>query len=113
MSPAAYEFQSGTPGARCSILSGRSQAPYLGFTDEAGNIIGAKFDGVSGLELIDRKLNPFFSSKAVDEAIRQAAVARYYSLQAVWELPTPNAVNAANRFIQSNNITGIRVRLAQ
>ncbi len=113
MSPAAYDFQSGTPGARSSLLTGRSQAPYLEFTNEAGQTIGAKYDGVQGLELIDRKLNPFFSAKAVDEATRQAAVARYYDLQAVWELPTPRAVSSANRFMQTNNITGITVRLGQ
>ena len=42
----------------------------------------------------------------------QAAVAQHYGLQAVWELPNPAAVSAANRFMQSNNITGITVRLA-
>lgn len=112
MSAAAYRYQSGAPGARSNLLTGRSQVPYLEFTDDIGNVVGAKFDGVRGLELIDRKLNPFFSPKAVNEAVRQAAVARYYGLQAVWELPTPTAVGAANRFMQSNGITGITVRLA-
>ncbi len=107
----AYNFQSGTLGARSNLLTGRSQVPYLSFTDESGNIIGAKFDGVNGTELIDAKLNPFFSTKAVDEATRQAAVAQYYRLQAVWEFPTQDAVNAANRFMQTNNIAGITVRL--
>ena len=111
MSSNAYNFQSGTLGARSSLITGRSQTPYLSFTDESGNIIGAKFDGVNGTELIDAKLNPFFSAKAIDEATRQAAVARYYGLQAVWEFPTQDAVNAANRFMQTNNVTGITVRL--
>jgi hypothetical protein len=113
MPRAAYEFQSGAPGARSNLLTGRSQAPYLEFTNEAGETIGAKFDGVQGLEVIDRKLNPYFTAKAVGQATRQAAVARYYGLQAVWELPTPSAVNAANRFMRANNITGITVRLAR
>ena len=112
MKPNAYNFQSGAPGARSNFLTGRSQAPYLSFKDKSGNVIGAKFDGVQGRELIDRKLNPFFSAKAIDEAKRQAAVAQHYGLQAVWELPDQAAVNAANRFMQSNNITGITVRLA-
>jgi RHS repeat-associated protein len=113
MSPAAYEFQSGTVGARSNLLTGRSQAPYLEFMNEAGQTVGAKFDGVDGLELIDRKLNPFFNAKAVDQATRQAAVAQYYGLQTVWEFPTSDAVSAANRFMQTNNITGITVRLGQ
>jgi Pretoxin HINT domain len=109
----AHAFQSGTPGARSNPLTGRSQVPYLEFTDEAGNVVGAKFDGVQGLEVIDRKLNPFFSAKAVDEAMRQSAVAQQYGLQAVWELPTQLAVDAANRFMRANSVTGILVRLAQ
>ena len=113
MRPDAYKFQSGTAGARSGVEGGRSLAPYLEFTDDAGKTIGAKFDGVQGLEVIDRKMNPFFSAKAVDEARRQAAVARHFGLQAVYELPTPAAVNAANRFMKINNIEGITVRLAQ
>jgi RHS repeat-associated protein len=113
MRPDAYEYQSGAPGARSNALTGYSQAPYLEFTDASGTIVGAKFDGVQGLELIDRKLNPYFSAKAVNEAIRQAAVAKHYGLQAVWELPSPAAVSAANRFMQHNNVTGIIVRLAK
>ncbi len=112
MRPDAYNFQSGAAGARSNVLTGRSQAPYLEFTDEAGNVVGAKFDGVQGSELIDRKLNPVFSSKAVDQATRQSAVAQRYGLQAVWELPNQQALDAANRFLRSNNITGITTRLA-
>ena len=113
MRPDAYEFQSGASGARSNPLSGRSQAPYLEFTDDAGKVVGAKFDGVQGSELIDRKLNPVFSAKAVDQARRQSAVAKHYCLKAVWELPDQKALDAANRFLQSNNITGITTRLAQ
>jgi hypothetical protein len=113
MRPDAYNFQSGTPGARSNVLTGRSQAPYFEFQDQQGNIIGAKFDGVQGMQAIDRKLNPYFSAKAVDEAARQTAVAQYYGLEAVWELPTQEAVDAANRFMQTKNITGITVRLAK
>jgi hypothetical protein len=94
-------------------MTGRSQAPYLEFTDEAGSVIGAKFDGASGFELIDRKLNPFFSEKVIDQASRQLAVANHYGLRAVWELPTPQAIDAANRFLQANRISGIVVRLAK
>jgi RHS repeat-associated protein len=112
MRPDAYRYQSSAPGARSSVLTGRSQAPYLEFTTPEGEIIGVKFDGVTSTELIDRKLNPFFSQKAVDEATRQAAVAQHYGLQAVWELPTPKAVSAAERFLNVNSISGIVVRQA-
>jgi RHS repeat-associated protein len=108
----AYNHQSSAPGARSNVLTGRGQAPYLEFIDPAGNVIGAKFDGVRGFELIDRKLNPFFSAKAIDQATRQVAVARHYGLKVVWELPTQQAVEAANRFLSTNNIRGITLRVA-
>ena len=113
MRPDAYRHQSGAPGARSSRGTGYSQAPYLEFTDASGAKVGAKFDGLSGTELIDRKLNPYFSPKAVDQALRQAAVSRHYGLTAVWEMPTQEAVDAANRFMKSNSIEGIIVRLAR
>jgi hypothetical protein len=113
MRPDAYRYQSGAPGARSNRLTGYGQAPYLEFTDASGATVGAKFDSVSGYELIDRKTNPFFSAKAVDQARRQAAVARHYGLTAVWELPNQEAVDAASRFMKSNDVEGIVVRLAQ
>ncbi|MFC5824753.1 RHS repeat-associated core domain-containing protein [Nonomuraea insulae] len=112
MRPDAYRYQSGTPGARSNAVSGYGQAPHISFVDDAGETIGAKFDGVQGNELIDRKLNPMFTTKAVDQARRQSAVAQHYGLQAVWELPTTQAVAAANRFMGANGITGILVRHA-
>ncbi|MEM9204019.1 MAG: hypothetical protein AAGC53_20455 [Actinomycetota bacterium] len=65
-----------------------------------------------GDTLIDRKLNPFFSAKAVDAARRQIAVADHFRMNVVWELPTPEAVSAAERFMQSSEISGITIRLA-
>jgi hypothetical protein len=72
-----------------------------------------KSEPVKGMQAIDRKINPYFSAKAVDEATRQAAVAQYHGLEAVWEHPTQEAVDAANRFMRTNNITGITVRLSK
>jgi len=109
----AYDFQSSAPGARSNVQTGRSQAPYIDFTDPNGQVIGAKFDGARGSELIDRKMNPVFSAKAVDQAQRKAAVAQHHGLQAVWELPDAKAVEAANRFMKANKIVGITVRLPQ
>ena len=113
MRPDAYEYQSSASGARSGVDSGRSQAPYLEYQDDSGRVVGAKFDGVSGTELIDRKLNPVFSAKAVDQARRQVAVAQHHGLQAVWELPSQRAVDAANRFMTANKIEGIVVRLKE
>ncbi|MGQ0799431.1 MAG: RHS repeat-associated core domain-containing protein, partial [Pseudomarimonas sp.] len=113
MRPDAYRYQSSAPGARSSVESGRSQAPYLEFKDASGQTVGAKFDGVSETELIDRKLNPVFSAKAIDQARRQVAVAQHHGLQAVWELPSQRAVDAANRFMTTNEIDGITVRLKE
>jgi len=87
MRPDAYRYQSSAPGARSNAIAGRSQAPYVEFIDKSGQTVGAKFDGVAGDELIDRKVNPVFSAKAADQARRQAAVAEHYGMQAVWELP--------------------------
>jgi len=108
----AYEFQSRASGARSNVVTGRSQAPYLEFVDESGAVVGAKFDGGSGSELIDRKIDPVFSAKAVNQARRKSAVARHFSLTAVWETKTPSAVSAADRFMKTNEIEGIVVRLA-
>ncbi|MCB1051248.1 MAG: hypothetical protein KDC71_11670 [Acidobacteria bacterium] len=74
-------------------------------------IIGAKFDGISSSELIDRKLNPVFSPKAVYQATRQAAVGKRYKIPVIWELPSQNAVYAANRFLTALNIPWIKTRL--
>jgi filamentous hemagglutinin len=113
MSNHAYEYQSSAPGARSNYQTGRSQAPYLSFVNEAGETVGAKFDGAFGSELIDRKINPTFSPKAVNQAQRQAAVGAHHGLDVVWELPDEKAVKAANRFMEANKITGIKVRLKE
>ncbi|MDX8031923.1 RHS repeat-associated core domain-containing protein [Lentzea sp. BCCO 10_0856] len=108
----AYDYQSSAPGARSNAVTGRGQAPYLEFADDAGNKIGAKFDGVSGNEVIDRKLNVVWSNKSADQATRQAATAAHYGLKAVWELPTAAAAGGATRFLADRGITGILVRVA-
>jgi len=98
-------------GARSNAVTGRPQAPYLENRDVNGDVVGAKFDGVNGNELIDRKMNPVFSNKAVAQATRQSAVARHYGLKAVWELPNSKSVDAAKRFMKVNEIEGIEIRM--
>jgi len=82
----------------------------LEFIDDSGQKVGAKFDEFSGIEVIDRKINPFFSRKYVDEARRQSLAAKRYGLKPVWELRDSNAVNAAKRFVIKNGFD-INVRL--
>ncbi|MDQ1006442.1 RHS repeat-associated protein [Streptomyces sp. V4I23] len=112
MPPNAYNYQSGVAGARSNPATGRGMAPQLEMPGADGIPVTAKFDGVNGNEIIDRKLNPRFTEKAVDQARRQAATAVYNGLQAVWELPTADAVAAANRFMTYAGITTITVRMA-
>ncbi|WP_436698720.1 Kelch repeat-containing protein [Nocardioides sp. BYT-33-1] len=112
MSERAYGHQSGAPGARSNPATGRGMAPQLEMPGVDGSMVTARFDGVRGSEIIDRKLNPVFSAKAVAQAQRQAAVAAYNGYQAVWELPTPQAVAAANRFMDYAKISTIVIRQA-
>lgn len=112
MSKRAYDYQSGAPGARSNPATGRGMAPQLEMPGADGSTVTARFDGVEGSEIIDRKLNPVFSSKAVAQARRQAGVAAYNGYQAVWELPTPQAVAAANRFMDYAGVSSIIVRQA-
>ncbi|MFF4658141.1 Hint domain-containing protein [Streptomyces sp. NPDC001381] len=96
----AYEFQSGTSGARSAVDSRRALAPPLEMPAADGSVVTAKFDGVDGIEIIDRKTNPRFTEKAVDLARRQAAKAAYHGLTPVYEVPNATALAAMNRFMQ-------------
>ena len=108
----AYDYQSGVSGARSNAVTGRPMAPQLEMPALDGSTVTAKFDGIDGNEIIDRKLNPMFTVGAVDLARRQAATAAYNGFQAVWELPTEEAVAAANRFMDYAGISTIVVRMA-
>lgn len=112
MPQGAYDYQSGTLGARSNPLTGRSMAPQLEMPGVDGSTVAARFDGINGSEAIDRKLNPVFSAKAVWQARRQAGVAAYNGFQAVWELSTPQSVSAANRFMDYAGISTLIVRQA-
>ena len=90
----------------------QSLAAQLKMLAADGLTVTAKFDGVDGNEIIDRKLNPRFSPKAVDQAQRQAATAAYNGLLALWKLSIQDAVDAVNRFMRYANIGTITVRLA-
>ncbi|WP_460068204.1 ricin-type beta-trefoil lectin domain protein [Streptomyces sp. YKOK-I1] len=109
----AYEFQSGTSGARSAVGSRRALAPQLEMPAADGSVVTAKFDGVDGIEIIDRKTNPRFTEKAVDLARRQAATAAYHGLTPVYEVPNATALAAMNRFMQYAKVSTIVVRIGQ
>lgn len=52
-------------------------APELMMPAADASLVTAKFDGLAGNEIIDRKLNRVFTPKAVGQARRQAATAAY------------------------------------
>ena len=112
MPQGAYDYQSGVAGARSNAATRYGQAPQLEMPGADGKPVTAKFDGLEGNEIIDRKLNPRFTEKAVDQARRQAATAAYHGLTPVWELPDEAAVSAANRFMSYAKISTIVVRQA-
>ncbi|WP_433076607.1 LamG-like jellyroll fold domain-containing protein [Dactylosporangium sp. CA-052675] len=103
MPPSAYRYQSGVSGARSS-LAGHSQAPQLSMPAADGTVVTAKFDGLEGNEVIDRKTN-FVNSKLgssvdnekLDLARRQAGTAMYNGLTPVYELPSPAAADFARQ----------------
>ncbi|GIE77713.1 hypothetical protein Aph02nite_36630 [Actinoplanes philippinensis] len=112
MPQGAYDYQSGVAGARSNAATRYGQAPQLEMPGADGKPVTAKFDGLEGNEIIDRKLNPRFTEKAVDQARRQAATAAYHGLTPVWELPDEAAMSAAIRFMSYAKISTIVVRQA-
>lgn len=105
------DYQSGTCGARSDPLTGRSLVPQ--FQSPAGTALSptAKFDGVDGTNLIDRKTNVVWTDEVVDETRRQAGVAAHDAYAVVWELPTEKVVAAAQRFLSTRaGVSTISVR---
>ncbi len=109
----AFEYESRTPGARTDPQTGQSLVPRLSMPGLNGDVT-AKFDGLSGDEIIDRKNNvlPFTSNSMVDEARRQAGVSAYHGLQAVWEVPNDTVKAKANRWLSDAGVSNIKVRVA-
>ncbi|MFI5916006.1 LamG-like jellyroll fold domain-containing protein [Dactylosporangium sp. NPDC051541] len=101
MSPGAYRYQSGAAGARSSV-DGHSQAPQLSMPGLDGTYVTAKFDGLEGDEVIDRKtammdtqVGSSMDNEKLDQARRQAATAIYNGLTPVYELPSQTAADFA------------------
>ena len=99
--------------ARSNAATGRSISPQFEMRGADGTVVTARFDGLDGLEIIDRKTNPMFTAKAVGQARRQAGVVAFNGYHAVWELPTAAAAAAAaNRFLDYAKVSTISVRIA-
>lgn len=109
----AYQYESGAYGARSNAQTGRAQVPRLSMPGRDGDVT-AKFDGVNGNEIIDRKFGviPFTSNSMIDQARRQAAVAAYHGLQAVYEVPNAHVAGEAARWLSDAGVTTIMVRVA-
>lgn len=108
----SYDYQSGVAGARSNPQTGRAMAPQLSMPGADGVAVTAKFDGVNGNEIIDRKVGLRFTDKMVDLARRQAGTAAYHGLQPVWEVPTAERAGVANRFLKFAKMSTIQVRVA-
>ena len=109
----AYLYESGAAGARSNAQTGKAMVPRLSMPGLDGPVT-AKFDGIDGSELIDRKAGvlPFTSSSMVDQARRQAGTAAYHGLQVVWEVPTAQVLGDAQRWLSDAGVTTILVRVA-
>ncbi|MEU8819586.1 polymorphic toxin-type HINT domain-containing protein [Actinoplanes sp. NPDC048796] len=109
----AYEYESGVSGARSDIATGRAQVPRLSMPGRDGDVT-AKFDGIDGNEVIDRKngVLPWTSDSMIDEARRQAGTSAYHGLQAVWEVPNANVMAQAQRWLSDAGVSNINVRIA-
>ena len=112
MSPQAYDYQSGTPGARSNVATGRGQAPALDYQSTAAVPATVKFDGLTGSELIDRKIAVHTGAKTRSLAHRQSAALRQHGLSGVWELPTPAEAARASQLLTEEGIANITVRVA-
>lgn len=108
----AFEYESRAPGSRTDPQTGQSLVPRLSMPGLNGNVT-AKFDGLSGGEVIDRKINvlPFTSDSMIDEARRQAGVSAYHGLQAVWEVPSQAVEVKALRWLSDAGVSNIVVRV--
>ncbi|MFI2652741.1 hypothetical protein [Micromonospora fulviviridis] len=109
----AANYEMGTPGRRVNPQTGQSSVPRLSMPGRDGDVT-AKFDGLSGDEVIDRKngVLPWTSDSMKDEARRQSATSAYHGLQAVWEVPSHSVAADAQRWLSDAGVSNINVRVA-
>jgi len=88
--PRAAAYESGASGA----LEGK--APRLSATDADGTVT-AKFDGVDGSTMVDRKVAVTTFDKSKRQALRQNAVAAENGKTVRWEVPNEKEAARAQR----------------
>lgn len=97
---AAYEYAGGWPCAW--------QGPRLSATDAEGTVT-AKFDGVDGGVVVDRKLSVTTFPKSEVQMLRQSATAAENGYRVRWEVPSVAEQVRAQRMAASLGISNIDI----
>ena len=100
----AKAYEAGIPGG----VPG--WAPRLSATDEEGTIT-AKYDGIEGDTVIDRKLAITFHPGTIEKALRQSAIAATNGYRIRWEVPNERQKRQAERLFREWGIKNIEVRI--
>jgi hypothetical protein len=98
----ALAYEKGAPG----WIEGK--APQLSASDAEGTVT-AKFDGVDGNVMVDRKLSVMTYPKSLMQALRQSAVAAENGYAIRWEVPDLNQANRATNMFNQLGIKNIQV----
>ena len=99
---AAYEV--GIPGGV------RGWAPRLSATDAEGTVT-AKYDGVEGNTVIERKTSIRFFKRSIKQALKQSAVAAKNGYKIRWEVPNEREKKQAERLFREWGIKNIEVAI--
>ena len=106
-----YEYQSSALGARSNRISGRSQAPQLGYMDAEGNPLKVKFDSLEGNVFIDRKLSIHTAPKTHELARRQSEALAQHGFLGRWEVPSASEAARAKRLMAQEGVMNILVKV--
>ena len=100
----AKAYEAGIPGGA------PGWAPRLSATDAEGTKT-AKFDGIEGDTVIDRKLSITFHPSTIEKALRQSAIAATNGYRIRWEVPNDSERRRAERLFKEWGIKNIEVRI--
>lgn len=102
--PAAAAYEAGAAGH----VPGK--APRLSATDAEGTVT-AKFDGVDGGTMVDRKLSVTTFPKSERQMLRQSATAAENGYGVRWEVPTAAEQARAQKMAESLGVKNIDVQV--
>jgi hypothetical protein len=102
--PAAAAYEAGAAGH----VPGK--APRLSATDAEGTVT-AKFDGVDGGTMVDRKLSVTTFPKSERQMLRQSATAAENGYGVRWEVPTSAEQARAQKMVESLGVKNIDVQV--